>query len=934
MEGAFWGKSGRDAKNWPNSEFIGGDWTDTNSAPLPVSKRKPGMLAVWKGGTHGHVAFVEEVSSDLSQYRVSEFNIIALSYRTKWYSYEGTGDCGLYSGSGCPYFYQLPLPSGSSQTSGTATLMNRDGGPPIHPPGSLLRTALNPTVYLIDSEGRKRGIASLGVLSQLYNQGTDFRTDTNFTSWVITVSQSALDQYETGGVLNAALPSNGREGSGGFPDGKLIRNQSNGEISIVTGGGRRRPFAALSTLTGLGFNPNMAVNVDSGTYGSYSAGAPVDAMALLTTGISLTPTDPYTIGQSVTGRFSVKNVGYSSFTFSSLVLGGRVNGACCTDMTNRPTTLTPGQVYNYDGSGSLSSAANWDLFVAFQETNGHWTEFVPAASGVVRRRQVAVSNSTPISVTVTTSPSNQLIVVDNIQYTAPKTFSWIAGQSHSISVPTPQENAGTRRVFTGWNGGSTANPRTVSPSGSITYTANFQTQHFLSTTPNPSQGGSVSPAGNWYPAGQNVVLTATANNGFSFATWSGPVAPATGISPADTTSVTVNGPLYVGANFSEASAPLPPGANAASNVTSAGFTANWSASSGASGYKLDVSTVSNFSSFVTGYNNLDVGTATSRLVTGLSPGTTYFYRLRSYNTIGTSQNSGTVTVITATLTGAGPLFDFDGDRKTDVSIYRTTNPSFAEWWWRRSSDGQGSAVVFGTSTDVLAPADFTGDGKTDVAIFRRSTGSWFILRSENQTFYGFPFGLNNDVPAPADYDGDSRADVAVFRPSAGLWFIQRSSDGQTAIVPFGSSGDLPVTADYDGDGRSDFAVFRRNGGQGAEWWISRSSLGLMVVTFGSPPDFAVPGDYTGDGKADVAFFRPSNGNWFILRSEDLSFFAFPFGTTGDFPSPGDYDGDGRVDVTVFRPSTATWFINRSSAGVLITPFGSSGDISVPNAYVR
>lgn len=58
----------------------------------------------------------------------------------------------------------------------------------------------------------------------------------------------------------------------------------------------------------------------------------------------------------------------------------------------------------------------------------------------------------------------------------------------------------------------------------------------------------------------------------------------------------------------------------------------------------------------------------------------------------------------------------------------------------------------------------------------------------------------------------------------------------------------------------------------------------------------------GDGKADFAFFRPSNGIWFVLRSEDTSLYSFPFGTGIDIPAPGDYDGDGKFDAAVFRPS--------------------------------
>jgi len=273
-------------------------------------------------------------------------------------------------------------------------------------------------------------------------------------------------------------------------------------------------------------------------------------------------------------------------------------------------------------------------------------------------------------------------------------------------------------------------------------------------------------------------------------------------------------------------------------------------------------------------------------------------------------------------------FDFDGDGKTDIGIYR---PSVGEWWYQRSSDGVVPAFQFGVATDKIVPGDYTGDGKADIAFWRPSTGNWFILRSEDASYYSFPFGAASDVPAPADYDGDGRTDAAVFRPSTGTWYINNSGGG-TTITTFGTAGDQPVAADYDGDGKADVAIYRPSAG---EWWIQRSTAGLVAFRFGVATDKPVQGDFTGDGKADAAFWRSSTGEWFVARSDDNSstFYSFPFGAGTDIPAPGDYDGDGKFDAAVFRPSSSTWYIQRSTAGTQIITFGDPTDRPVPNAFV-
>ena len=88
-------------------------------------------------------------------------------------------------------------------------------------------------------------------------------------------------------------------------------------------------------------------------------------------------------------------------------------------------------------------------------------------------------------------------------------------------------------------------------------------------------------------------------------------------------------------------------ADAGQSVITTGFMATWNSVSGATGYRLDVSTDNSFSSFLSGFQNLDVGDVTSFNVTGLSANTTYYYRVRAYDSAGIGANLYTVAVTTS-----------------------------------------------------------------------------------------------------------------------------------------------------------------------------------------------------------------------------------------------------------------------------------------------
>jgi hypothetical protein len=307
--------------------------------------------------------------------------------------------------------------------------------------------------------------------------------------------------------------------------------------------------------------------------------------------------------------------------------------------------------------------------------------------------------------------------------------------------------------------------------------------------------------------------------------------------------------------------------------------------------------------------------------------------------VNTTDGSGSFRVVhsgsNVVLSNFGPAkkvrADFDGDGRTDVSVYR---PAQGAWYIDRSTMGF-TAQQFGISTDILTPADFDGDEKTDIAVARLNTSTtppdppdFYVINSATNTFSYPVWGNAGDTPVIADYDGDGRADIAVWRPSNGTWYVINSGGGITATA-FGQNGDKPYPIDTDGDGKANLAYFRPGTGD----WVVRNQTGggSVTVNFGLAADIPVPADYDGDSRDDIAVWRPSNGVWYILRSGNGQIQIVQFGQSGDVPVPGDYDGDGLYDQAVFRGGS--WYANRSTAGFFGTSFGLADDRPVPKAYI-
>jgi hypothetical protein len=145
---------------------------------------------------------------------------------------------------------------------------------------------------------------------------------------------------------------------------------------------------------------------------------------------------------------------------------------------------------------------------------------------------------------------------------------------------------------------------------------------------------------------------------------------------------------------------LPPVAITETDLSQNGFTAKWNSVSGATGYRLDVSSVSNFASFLTGYENLDVSNVTSFPVTGITYGTNYYYRVRAYNANCTSSNSNTITVTTRKT----------GDYRSAATGNWNTRSTWQRWngtSWVQPSSGEGTPTSSSGLVTILSPHNVT-----------------------------------------------------------------------------------------------------------------------------------------------------------------------------------------------------------------------------------
>lgn len=280
----------------------------------------------------------------------------------------------------------------------------------------------------------------------------------------------------------------------------------------------------------------------------------------------------------------------------------------------------------------------------------------------------------------------------------------------------------------------------------------------------------------------------------------------------------------------------------------------------------------------------------------------------------------------------------------DLAVWRPPSSGSCCSTWYVLGAGYGQTTQeWGLASDKPVPGDFDGDGKTDFSVFRPSDGKWYVINSNDGSYSIAEWGLSGDTPAPADYDGDGKTDRAVFRadsPTTGnaSWYIVFSSTGSGGSTPFGLTGDIPAPADYDGDGLADLGVWRPSD---RKFYSKNSSNGTQHtittgITSGTYTWFTVSADYDGDERADYGAYDKTAANWYIFKSTTSSLQTTQWQSSGDREVPNDYDGDGICDIASWRDSNGTWYIRQSASGnsLRTQQWGLSGDTPVPAYYRR
>lgn len=460
------------------------------------------------------------------------------------------------------------------------------------------------------------------------------------------------------------------------------------------------------------------------------------------------------VGSTLTRTYTITNSGAGALTLGNVTTSGtHAAEFVVTAQPSSPVAAAGSTTFTVEFNPVAVGTRTASLSFTTDDADENPFNFDLQGTGVA----AAISNSPgslSFATTVGNSPASQSFGLTNVglgtlSYTISTNAEWLsvspvsgnlsggAGQQVTVSVDGAALTAGTSNAtITVTDAAATNSPQTVSVSvtisagatapsvGSPTAAAIGTTTATLGGTIVNTNNASVTERGVYWstssdftPPGQGtaVLESGTFGNGaFTVASSSLPAGSTIYFKAYATNSA--------GAGYSAESSfitvPHAPAVSAASAITPYSFQANWSAATGATNYVLTVATDSGFTSPVAGFSGLVLGNVTVASVTGLTPVTTYYYRLYTQGAGGSSTNTPTQTaatiattatvstasisgITTAAATGGGTVSSDGGSAVTarGVCWHTSPNPTTAN---STTTDGSGTGA-FSSSITGLTP---------------------------------------------------------------------------------------------------------------------------------------------------------------------------------------------------------------------------------------
>jgi len=339
----------------------------------------------------------------------------------------------------------------------------------------------------------------------------DVRVEVSIAQYTITANanNNAWGNVSGGGTYNAgatcnlsATPASGYQFQSWKKNGSVVSTNQNYSFTVTENATYTAYFGEIPinyyTIT-TNVTPTGAGTVTGD--GTYQEGSTVTLTATANPGYTFSQwqdgntQNPRTITVTSDATYT------ASFTQDNYVI---------TVNANPPAggTVTGGGAYHYGDTPTLTATPNTNY------------DFQGWDDGVIDNpRTITVTGNATYTAIFSEQGAVYYTITTNVDPVGAGTVSG-GGTYEEGTTVTLTATANSGYTFDHWNDGSTQNPRTITVTSSMSFTAYFNHNYYTITVlANPSNAGTVSGGGSYY-YGDHATLTATPYSGYDFVGWS------------------------------------------------------------------------------------------------------------------------------------------------------------------------------------------------------------------------------------------------------------------------------------------------------------------------------------------------------------------------------------------------------------------------------